>query len=118
MWFRLEIDTRSLSVEEETAFMNALENVPNPYSYDKHGYALEYDVDGVQVVEIPEEVEDWIFGKVIVEGAGSDEVISEIYSVVAEWDLPFTDNDPFKIRRDKLIIELMKRFSEAHKVDS
>ena len=105
--FKVELNTRFLTVEQEDKLIDALENVECNSDYWSEFYSGEYTVTPVQLPECKNDDEDkWVYGKIIVEGEVTGEVLGDIYEVF-DGVVPYTDNDPFNLKKERLLMDLI-----------
>ena len=108
-YFKAELDTRKLTFEQEENLVNELEEIR--FKLDSDTWSEFYEGDfQVTPVQLPEFVnsrdDNWIYGKLMVEGEVTTDVLAKIYYVFDEV-VPFTDNDPFDLIREKIITDLI-----------
>lgn len=116
-YFKAELDTRKLTLAQENNLIDELESVKCDDGYWSGFYeGNKFYVTPVQLPEFVNEDDDakenWIYGKLIVEGEVADNVLEKIYEIF-DGIVPFTDNDPFNLVRQQAIedciIQLMKK---------
>ena len=115
-YFKAELDTRELTLEQEEKLIDELESVECDSGYWSCFPEGKFSVTPVQLPEFVNEDDDaednWIYGKLIVEGEVTDSILEKIYEVF-DGVVPFTDNDPFDLVRQQaeqdFIILLMKK---------
>ncbi len=106
--FKIEVDTRFLTVEKEDALINALEEIECDSDCWSEFYDGEYEVIPVQLPEcVKKDADEWVYGKIIVEGEVKDDVLETIYNVI-EGEASYVDNDPFGIETQRFLMELIK----------
>lgn len=105
--FWIELDTRKLTVKEEDELIDALENVKCDRDYWSEFYGGEFTVMPVQLPEcINEDENKWVYGKIRVEGEVKREILENIYDVF-EGLVPFADSDPFDLKKQRLLMDLI-----------
>lgn len=114
IYFKIELDTRGLTLEEEDNLIADLENVPCSNSEWMEYPQGRFSVTPVQIPEcVDKDAEDWIFGSLIVEGDVVESVLENIYEIIYDAGIPYTDNDPSGIKEqekmDAMLIGFMKK---------
>ena len=114
IYFRIELDTRGLTVEEENRLSEDLENVPCSNSSWMEYPQGRFSVTPVQLPEcVDKDAEDWICGSWIIEGEVVEDVLENIYTIIYDAGVPYTDNDPLGIeeqaKMDAMLIGFMDK---------